>query len=186
MPYPAYTTSPRPTTRSLCCPDLTVSMLIVRYVFDDSLRGERGPRLLRYLLKQGADEFSITVMALQDTQAPFVDAFEDELGPYERPIAARRVLSGAEEKELTRPVRLWTFSEVTLTRLLSFTDAGLFHWPAGPDGWFEDLTIYRRTELTLGLVSHEREGVLRLTRQEHNAVAALEIPSQTSAESICF
>ena len=161
-------------------------MLEVRYVFEHSFRDERGPRLLRYLLEHGADEFAITVMALQDTQAPFADAFEDELGPYERPVAFRRVVMATEGKDLTRPVRLWTFSETSLTRLLSFTDTGLFHWPAGPDGWFEDLTIYRRTELILGLVSHEREGVLRLTRQEQSDVAALDIPSEMTSESINF
>ncbi|MEP6780333.1 MAG: hypothetical protein ABJC26_10620 [Gemmatimonadaceae bacterium] len=158
----------------------------MRYVFEHSLRDERGPRLLRYLLEHGADEFSITVMALQDTQAPFVDAFEDELGPYELSTASRRVLTATEGNNLTRPVRLWTFNEASLARLLSFTDTGLFHWPAGPDGWFEDLTIYRRGELTLGLVSHEREGVLRLTHQEHNVVRALDILSETTAESVNY
>lgn len=161
-------------------------MLEVRYVFEQGLRDELGPRLLQYLVEHGADEFSITVMALQETQAPFADAFEDELGPFERPFAARRVLTAAEGKDLTRPVRLWTFNSETLTRLLSFTDTGIFHWPAGPDGWLEDLTIYRRGELTLGLVSHEREGVLRLTRHEHSAVSALGVPSETTSESINF
>ena len=60
-----------------------------------ALRGEPGVRLIRYLLAHGADELSITVMALQDTQAPFADAFEDELGPYERPAAMRRVVGSA-------------------------------------------------------------------------------------------
>lgn len=161
-------------------------MLHVRYVFEHSLRDERGPRLLRYLLSQGADEFSITVMALQETRAPFADAFEDELGPYERPAASRRVLTAATEGDLTRTVRLWTLNDASLTRLLSFMDTGLFHWPAGPDGWLEDLTIYRRSELVLGLVSHEREGVLRLMQQEHEAVAKLDISSESSAECINY
>jgi len=161
-------------------------MLQVRYVFEHSLRGERGPRLLRYLLAHGADEFSITVMALQDTQAPFADAFEDELGPYERAAASRRVITGSAGRDVTRTVRLWTFNESSLTRLLSFIDTGIFHWPAGPDGWLEDLTIYRRSELLLGVVSHEHEGVLRLTHEEHEAVAALHIPSETAAESITY
>jgi len=161
-------------------------MLQVRYVFEQSLRDERGPHLLRYLLAHGADEFSITVMALQDTQAPFADAFEDELGPYERAAASRRVLTAAAGSSVTRTVRLWTFNEASLTRLLSFIDIGIFHWPAGPDGWLEDLTIYRRGELALGLVSHEHEGVLRLTQNEHAAVAALDIPSEPAAESIIY
>lgn len=161
-------------------------MLEVRYVFERSLHGERGPRLLRYLLEHGADEFSITVMALEDTQAPFADAFEDELGPYERPLATRRVLPAAAGQSLTRTVRLWSFNDASLARLLSFVDTGLFHWPAGPDGWLEDLSIYRHGELVLGLVSHEHEGVLRVTHQEHDAVAALDIPSEPAGESINY
>lgn len=161
-------------------------MLDVRYVSSHSLRGERGPLLLRYLLERGANEFSIIVMALQDTQAPFADAFEDELGPYERPAAPRRVLTGADSEHLTRTVRLWAFNEASLDRLLSFVDEGLFHSPAGPDGWLEDLTIYREGELVLGLVSHEREGVLRLTHEEHARVAALGIPSEPTAEWIAY
>lgn len=161
-------------------------MLEVRYVFERTLDGDRGPRLLRYLLAHGADEFTIGVMALSDTPAPFVDRFEEELGPYERPVGERRVMTGAPASRLVRPVRLWSFGDGSLERLLSFLDRGLFYWPAGPDGWLEDLAIYRRRELVLGLVSHEREGVLRLTPHEHAEVAALGIPSEVSAEAICF
>jgi hypothetical protein len=161
-------------------------MLEVRYVFEHSLRGERGPQLLRYLLDRGADEFSITVMALQDTPAPFADAFEDELGPYERPTRRRRVVVDADQFDRARSVRLWTFSEESLARLLSFLDKSVFHWPAGPDGWLEDLTIYRRGELVLGLVSHEQEGVLRLTADELTEVAALDIPFEATAELIAY
>jgi hypothetical protein len=160
------------------------AMLEVRYVFEPDLRGDRGARLLRYLLEHGADEFSVTVMTLQDVQAPFADAFEDELGPHELPMAVRRVSTAATADDSRRPVRLWTFSEETLERLLSFLDEGLFHSPAGPDGWLEDLTLYRGGELVLGLVSHERGGALRLTREEHAQVAALGIPSAATADWI--
>jgi len=154
-----------------------LAMLEVRHVTEHDLRGERGPRLLRYLLECGADEFSITVMAMQETPAPFVDAFEDELEPFARPAAMRRVLGTAEAVGEPRTVRLWTLDEVSLQRLLSFVDTGLFHWPAGPDGWFEDLRIYRRGELVMGLASDERAGVLCLTPQEHAGVTALGIAS---------
>ncbi len=161
-------------------------MLEVRYIFEHGLRGERGQQLLRYLLQRGADEFSITVVALQDTPAPFADAFEDELARYERAAARRRVLSGADAHDLVRPVRLWVFNEGSLERLLSFVDRSLFRWPAGPDGWLEDLTVYRHGELLLGLVSHEQEGVLRLTPQELAEVTALDIPFEATAESISY
>lgn len=166
--------------------DVDPEVLEVRYVFEHGLRGERGPRLLRYLLARGADEFSITVMALQDTLAPFADAFEDELGPFERPAARRRVIVGADGSDLRRVVRLWVFNDESLKRLLGFLDEGLFHWPAGPDGWLEDLTLYRRGELVLGLVSDEQEGVLRLTGQELVDVAGLDIPFESTAEWIRY
>lgn len=161
-------------------------MLEVRYVSEDSLRDERGPRLLRYLLSRGADEFSIAVMALQDTPAPFADAFEDELELYQRPGAVRRTVTSTSPSDVSRPVRLWAFNDASLERLLSFVDKSLFQWPAGPDGWLENLTIYRRGELLLGLVSHEQGGVLRLTRREQQEVAALDIPSELTAEWIEF
>jgi len=161
-------------------------MLEVRYVFEHSLRGERGPRLLRWLLSRGADEFTITVMALADTQAPFADAFEDELAPFELPSAERRVLTVTTSPDRTALVRLWSFDDKSLERLVSFLNKGLFHSPAGPDGWLEDLTVYRRGELVLGLVSHEQEGVLRLTAEEHREVAALDISSEETAEWIHY
>ncbi len=161
-------------------------MLEVRYVSPRGLRGGRGVRLLRYLLERGADEFSIKVMALQDTLAPFADAFEDELGPFERDMAPRRVISRDTSPDLVRPVRLWSFDTDSLARLSSFLDEGVFHCPAGPDGWLEDLTIYRAGELVLGLVSHEQEGVLRLTPSELDEVAALDIAFDRSAESVSY
>jgi len=126
-------------------------------------------------MDRGADEFSITVMAMQDTQAPFADAFEDELGRFERDVAMREVVSDDMELEVVRPVRLWSLDEQSVERLLTFLDDGLFHSPAGPDGWLENLAIYRAGELVLGIVSHHREGVLRLTAGEYAALAALGI-----------
>lgn len=159
-------------------------MLQTRYVFEQDVRGQRGPQLLRFLLERGADELSVRVMALEDTPAPFADAFEDELAPYQRPDGVRRALTARTPAELVRPVRLWAFNEASLARLLTFLDNGIFHCPAGPDGWLEDLTIYRQTELGLGIVSHEREGVLRLTPEEHAEVARRGIPSEETAEWI--
>jgi len=161
-------------------------MLEVRYVADHGLRGERGPRLLRYLLQRGADELAISVMALQDTPAPFADAFEDEMAPFARGVAPRRTPASPPATNVVHPVRLWSFDDRSLRHLLSFLDDGLFHCPPGPDGWLEDLAIYRAGELVLGLVSHELEGVLCLTAEEHAEVARLDIPSQPTAEWIGY
>ncbi|HEV2641815.1 MAG TPA: hypothetical protein VGT98_03875 [Candidatus Elarobacter sp.] len=160
--------------------------LEVRYVTEHDLRGERGPALLRWLLDHGASEFSIAVMAIQATPAPIADAFEDALGPFERAPAPRRIVMSPTSMESRRVVRLWTFSSESLERLLAFIDHGLFHSAVSPDGWLEDLTVYRAGELVLGLVTHAREGVLRLTAEEHAAVAALGIGSAPAPESIGY
>ena len=139
---------------------------VARRLTREELRGARGAKLLRFLLERGANEFSISVMALQDTQAPFADAFEDEMAPFELDAGVRRtpVLDG--EAESMRQVRLWSFTGQSLGRLLSFLDDDIVVCPAGPDGWLEDLAVYRDGELLLGIVSHEQEGVLCLTRDE--------------------
>ena len=155
-------------------------------MFARSLGGSFGAQLLRYLLERGADELTITVMALQETPAPFADAFEDEMAPFERTMAPRRIVTASGPDECVRAVRLWSLNEQSLERLLTFLDDGLFHSPAGPDGWLEDLTVYRKGELLLGIVSHEQEGVLRLTADEHREVAALGIRSELTAESVRY
>jgi|GEM_PF-910823 len=155
---------------------------VTRYVLERSLRGGRGETLLRWLLDHGADEFSITVMALQGVPAPVADAFEDAMGSFELARAPRRVPSSPASLDSTRVVRLWTLSEESLALLLGFFPLGLFHSAAGPDGWFEDLAIYRAGELLLGILSHEGEGVLCLTADEHAAVAALGIGSEAGTE----
>ena len=99
-------------------------MLEVRYLSERTLGRELGTRLLRYLLEHGADEFTITVMALQDTLAPFADAFEDELAPFARRIAPRRMVTAASPSETIHPVRLWALNERSLARLLTFLTAG--------------------------------------------------------------
>ena len=153
-------------------------MYDVRRVTEHTLRGDAGWRLIRWLLDHGADELTIEVMAMRDTPAPFADAFEDEMAPFERPVAPRAMPSGDAASDVVRPVRLWTLDERSIQRLRSFLDDGLFHSPAGPDGWLESLAVFRDGELVLGLISHEREGVLRLTPREHAEVAALGIFSE--------
>ena len=161
-------------------------MLETRYLTEQGVPRERGAALLRYLLHRGADELSIVVMALQETQAPFADAFEDAMAPFERAVAPRRIPGAVEGQPMPSDIRLWTLDATSLERLLGFLDEGIFHCPAGPDGWLEDLRVYRAGELLLGIVSHEREAVLRLTPQEHADVRGLGITSERSSESIRY
>ena len=70
-------------------------MYDVRRVTEHTLRGDAGWHLIRWLLDHGADELTIEVMAMRDTPAPFADAFEDEMAPFERPVAQPRATGRA-------------------------------------------------------------------------------------------
>lgn len=150
----------------------------VRYVREDGLEPPVAVALLRWLVAHGADEFSVTVMALEDMQAPFVDGFEDELEEFEKADEVRRLPASSLGEEPVRGVRLWALDEESLPILLSYMEDGPFELAPGPDGWLEDLAIFRRKELVFAVVSHEREGVLRLTAPEHKAVAALGVRAE--------
>lgn len=144
-----------------------------RHLSPASVSPDATERLLRWLLAAGADELSVRVRALRDEPAALADAFEDALAPFALPNAPRPVLADAEHADGTREVRLWVLSDESITALAPFLTRGLFHHEAGPAGWLEDLTVYRAGELVLGVLTHEREGILRLTPGEHAEVAAI-------------
>ena len=100
------------------------------------------------------------------------------------PPARRRVLVDVEESDGTREVRRWTLCDESIAALLPFLARGVLHHAPAPDGWLDDLAVYRDGELLLGIVSHEREGVLRLRDDEHAAVAALGVRSDETDGSL--
>ena len=161
-------------------------MLEARYLTPAGLTPGATRRLLHWLLERGADEFTVAVMALGGEPARVADAFEDALAPFELPIARRRVASAAADAAPSRSVRRWAFTAESLPELLAFLPAGLFDAQPGPSGWLEDLAIYAQGELLLGVVTHEREAVLRLTPAEHREVEALGVSSSGAGESIDY
>lgn len=161
--------------------------LIVRHIFPTSVPPRLVAPLLRRLVAAGADEFTVTVMAMGEAQAPNADAFEDALAPWALPPATRRMPVDADgAPERSREVRRWALSEASLAALLPFLPGGLFAWVASPAGWLEDLTVYRGGELVLGIVTHEQEGILRLGADEHAAVAALGVGCRDVGEWVGY
>jgi hypothetical protein len=166
--------------------ECTVPVIRPRHIAAHGVSPEVTPRLLRWLLAAGADELTLTVMALQGEPAAVADAFEDALAPFALPPARRRVLVDADGPGSTRVVRRWTLSEASLAALLPFVARGLFHAAPGPAGWLEDLAVYRAGELVLGVVTHEQEGTLRLTAIEHAHVASLGVQSTEGDEWVGY
>jgi len=148
-------------------------MMRTRLLTADTLRSRESARLLAWALEHGADEFTVAVMAMQGIEAPLADAFEDALAPWAGAPGRRRVVHGWTEPDFTREVRLWRLTPLSLALLQEFLPAGLFSSDTQERGWFEDPALYRRGELLLGVVTHEREGVIRVSAEEEEELARL-------------
>ncbi len=161
-------------------------MLNSRRLMADGLPPKATSRLLHWLVRAGADEFTVTVMGIHGEVAADADAFEDAIEPFVVGLARRRVLVDADGAGSTREVRVFTFSDASLDSLLPFISDGLFHNVPGPGGWLEDFAFYRNGELLLGVVTHLQEGTLRLTTDEHAEVAKMGVVSTESEEWIGY
>ena len=142
-------------------------------------------RLLRWCVEHGADEFTVTVRCMAGEPAPIADAFEDAFAASYTGITSRRILASASEGNV-QPVRLWALNEQAIVSLRTFMSEGLFTHLVDPRGWLEDPVIYRDGTLMLGVVTHEREGVLRATPQEVRALATLGFDFASHGEAITY
>jgi hypothetical protein len=136
-------------------------------------------RMLAWCAAHGADEFTLEVMALADTPAALADAFEDDLAPFERPVAVRPVLEEVAGPVSLGRVRRWTLDAHTLRLLRRFLPGGPLAYGAhgpGEAGWLENLTLYRDGELLFAAVTHEGAGALVVRAAERAALEALGVP----------
>jgi len=157
-----------------------------RHISADGFPPDVTPRLLRWLIAAGVDEFTLTVMGIHGEVAVDADAFEDAIEPFVLGLERRRVLIDADGQGSTREVRLFTFNEASVDALLPYIAGGLFHNVPSPDGWLEDFACYRDGELVLGVVTHLQEGTMRLTAAEHVEVAKMGVNSMESEEWIGY
>lgn len=157
-----------------------------RHISAEGFRAGVTPRLMRWLISAGVDEFTLTVMGIHGEIAADADAFEDAIEPFVLGLERRRVLSDADGQGSTREVRLFTFNDASVDALLPYIAGDLFHNVASPDGWLEDFACYRAGELVLGVVTHLQEGTMRLTATEHAEVADMGISSSESDEWVGY
>jgi hypothetical protein len=121
-------------------------------------------RLARWCVENGADEFTLRVLCAQG-QGTRADAFEDAFAERFVTTDLRRV-AAAPDDEPARHLRLWRLDEPALHALRPFLPDGLFTHRVDPHGWLEDPMLFRDGQLMLGLVTHQREGVVRVTPDE--------------------
>lgn len=141
-------------------------------------------RLARWCVENGADEFSVRVHCAQD-QGTRADAFEDTFDERFRATDLRRV-AAAPDEEPARHLRLWRLDEDALQALRQFLPDGLFTHRVDPLGWLEDPMLFRDGQLMLGVVTHLREGVVRVTPDELRELERIGFDFAQEATAIRF
>ena len=97
----------------------------------------------------------------------FFGHFDGAMTPFRLPNAPRRHLTDYQDGQF---VKLWKLTSASLAALQAFLSEGIFTYQSDEDAWLEDLTLYRHGELMLGIVSHEAEGILRVTPEERQSL----------------
>jgi hypothetical protein len=135
-------------------------------IFKEDISPEQSWRLVAWCMANGADEFTMDGITSEGASRTVFEEFDKVADAYRRPRALRRCLSAPTADELIRLTELWTLNQTSLAALERALPDGLFTYNFGLESWFEDLVLYRQGELMLGVVTHESEGVLRVTPLE--------------------
>ena len=157
-----------------------------RYLRADEVRPEQTWELLSWLEERGAGEFTFHTLGLEGGGTPFCDAVEAVLSPHRLAPAMRDHWSIPVGSPPSGLMPLWQLNRGSRAVLRIVFVPGLFAYPVGAweIGCIEDLVVYRNGAIVLGIVSHEREGMLSLSEAEHEAVAALGIVSRPEPQWI--
>ena len=109
-------------------------------------------------------------MTVVGAETNLFDRFENATRDFCLPKAKRRQLtaykSAAGSDDFIRPTELWRLNSKSFAVLPEFLPDGLFTYESSETGWFENPVFYRNGEFMLGVVSHENEGILRVTEAE--------------------
>jgi hypothetical protein len=158
---------------------------VLRHIFGADVSPGETWRLLEWCQAHAAEEFTLDVMGFQGELSPLSDAIEAALAPFARARVEREHLTALLGQAISRPTALWTLSEQSIGVLHQAFPDGLFTHPScAPEGWCEDVIVYRAGRLMLGIVSHEQEGLLQLSSVEAAAFDQLGIPTRPKAEWI--
>ena len=141
-------------------------------------------RLATWCVEHGANELSVRVLCAEG-EGVRADQFEDTLADRQLPSDLRRI-AFAPDDEPARIVRLWRLDDETLASLRAFMPDGLFTHRIDPHGWLEDLILFRDSELMLAVITHQREGVLRVTPDELRELERIGFDFSDTASSIRY
>jgi hypothetical protein len=123
--------------------------------------------LFQWCIEIGSDEFSWSCLSYASSGAPFCVATEQALKSFSLPPAPRPHLTRPLGEPFIRQTGLWRFNTSSVLILNGLLPDGLFTDHQGNrDGWLEDVTLYRSSQILLGVVTHEHEATLRASDVE--------------------
>jgi hypothetical protein len=161
--------------------------LITRHLFESDLSAEQAWQLLDWCLAHGASEFSVDRAAIEDTPAPACDAFEAALAPWSRGVQRRRVVANPTTCDRSDNVHVWALNAETVAVLRAFGPEHLFTYELDmARGWLEDPVVWRDEQVMLAIISHEQEGLLRVTPEEVALLGALGLPTRDVGEWVGY
>ena len=163
-----------------------MSELITLHLYAEDYDLKKSWQLVEWCLSQGADEWTISQVTVQKENTPLFDQFDAATAALRRPTVVREHLTAYSHNGFTRPANLWTLTPAAFPVLQEFLPLGPFAYQSGPEGWFEDLEVYRRGELMLGVVSHEQEGVLRVTESERTLLIGRGFPFRVNGSYVGY
>ena len=158
-----------------------MSDLELLHVFGADYSIPDGLRLVRWCYIHGANDFTIFAVVSPGDSTNALEAFDRTAAPYKKAAAIRRDMSGE-----SRSQELWQLTEATLSAIEAAFPLGIFQYDFRADAWFEDLVLYRDGEVMLGVITHEAEGVLRLTPEEAITFRQEGFPTRREGEWVDF
>lgn len=156
--------------------DCAVCELASFFILGDEVSTEDSARLLEWCHQAGADEFSLSIVEVEDAGKDRVVTIEQELAAFERDPATREGLMAMEGEERMRPVPLWSLTPASIRQLQKVLPDGVLSYGDWSEpAWCENLCVYRKSVLMLGIVTHEHLGIVRVTQSEKEALEVLGI-----------
>ena len=136
---------------------------------------DKSRQLMSWCQKHGADEWTITATNARGREQDWPECLNEAIKPFRLPGAKRRSLSAQRpisHNNFIRPTELCRLNSKSLSVLDELLPDGLFTYKVSGDGGVEDPIFYRRGEFMLGVVSHEHEGIVRVTKAEQRLLEA--------------
>jgi hypothetical protein len=140
--------------------------LSVLSVFGEDLPDDKAWHLLEWCHSRGADEFTLFGIVCEGSSDAPLREFDRLAKPFRRSRASRRHLSGPAGKGLIYETDLFELNSETISALRVAFPQGIFDYYPASSAWFEDLEVFRAEEMMLGVITHEHEGVLRVSPEE--------------------